>query len=322
MEMGELMAEIELDLFLKVRKFSRIAVAIAIVATFIFAQVIASSDTTWQVVIAVVALAVGIPHGALDHLVTLPKSSPLKMAGFIAIYVVLAVIAVIALLTWNVAGFVGVVIMSAVHFGIGDAAFISEIDRRSADPKPFPRYLYALAAGSLPVVIPLVSDKSAAALERVNPALLNWHHGLNNDLLLWTMLLTAVALLRLVQKRRDAEAIDLVLLYLLAVTAPPLVAFAVYFGCWHAMRHTARLTVVLPRSQKAFADGNSSKAFLGAIWPGVPALIGTFVVAGLIIAFRGGSVSDQFLWITLVVVWALTVPHMAVTARLDRKALS
>ncbi|CAN2185421.1 blh_monoox, beta-carotene 15,15'-monooxygenase, Brp/Blh family [Candidatus Nanopelagicaceae bacterium] len=316
------MAEIELDLFLKVRKFSRFAVGIAIVASFAFAQLIASSDTTWQVVIAVIALAVGIPHGALDHLVTLPKSSPLKMAGFIVIYVAVAVIAVIALLTWNVAGFIGVIIMSAVHFGIGDAAFISEIDRRSAEPKPFPRYLYAIAAGALPVVIPLVSDKSAAALERVNPALLNWHHDLNNDLLLWTMLLTAVTLLRLIQKRRDAEAIDLVLLYLLAVTAPPLVAFAVYFGCWHAMRHTARLTLVLPRSQKAFADGNSSKAFLGAIWPGVPALISTFVVAALIIVFRGGSVSDQFLWVSLVVVWALTVPHMAVTARLDRKALS
>jgi Brp/Blh family beta-carotene 15,15'-monooxygenase len=136
------------------------------------------------------------------------------------------------------------------------------------------------------------------------------------------MLLTAVALLRLIQKRRDAEAIDLVLLYLLAVTAPPLVAFAVYFGCWHAMRHTARLTLVLPRSQKAFADGDSWKAFLGAIWPGLPALVGTFFVAGGIIAFRGGSVSDQFLWVSLVVVWALTVPHMAVTARLDRKALS
>jgi len=316
------MAEIELDLFLKVRKFSRLAVGLAIVASFIFAQVIESSNTTWQVIIALVALAVGIPHGALDHLVTLPKSAPLKMAGFISIYVAVAVLAVLALLTWNVAGFIVVVIMSAVHFGIGDAAFISEIDRRSAEPKPFPRYLYALAAGSLPVVIPLVSDKSAAALERVNPALLNWHHGLNNDLLLWTMLLTAIALLRLVQKRRDGEAIDLVLLYLLAVTAPPLVAFAVYFGCWHAMRHTARLTLVLPRSQKAFAEGNSGKAFLGAIWPGLPALVGTFVVATFIIVFRGDSISDQFLWISLVVVWALTVPHMAVTARLDRKALS
>jgi hypothetical protein len=88
------------------------------------------------------------------------------------------------------------------------------------------------------------------------------------------------------------------------------------------MRHTARLTLVLPRSQKSFAEGNSWKAFLGAIWPGLPALIGTFVIAGIVIALRGDSVSDQFLWITLVIVWALTVPHMAVTARLDRKALS
>jgi len=320
--MGELLAGIELALFQKVRKYSRWAVGIAIAASLIFSQVIESSDNTWQVVIAVIALAVGIPHGALDHLVTLPKSSAVKMAGFITVYVAVAVIAVILLLTWNVVGFIFVVAMSAVHFGIGDAAFISEMDRRSFKSKPFPRYLYAAAGGALPVVIPLVSDKSSAALERVNASLINWHQGFNDELLLLTLVIFAIALLRLLQKRRISDAIDLSLLYLLALTAPPLVAFAVYFGCWHAMRHTARLTLVLPRSQKAFAEGRSTDAFLSAIWPGLPALIGTFVVAGIVIAFRGGSVSDQFLWITLVIVWALTVPHMAVTARLDRKALN
>ena len=316
------MAEIELDLLLKVRKYSRFAVAIAIVLSFIFAQLIEDASITWQVVIALVALAIGIPHGALDHLVTLPRSSAKKMTLFIVIYVAVAVAAVIALLTWNVFGFIFVVIMSAVHFGIGDAAFISEIDRRSENPKRFQKYLYASAAGTLPVVIPLVSDKSTSALEKINPALINWHQGLNNDLLLWTMLLTAFALLRLVQKRRDGEAIDLVLLYLLAVTAPPLVAFAVYFGCWHAMRHTARLTLTLPSSQEAFAAGDEKKAFLRAVLPGTPALVGTFIVAALIVLLRGDSLDDQFLWVSLVVVWALTVPHMAVTARLDRKALS
>lgn len=316
------MAEIELDLLLKVRKYSRFAVAIAIVLSFIFAQLIEDASITWQVVIALVALAIGIPHGALDHLVTLPRSSAKKMALFIVLYLAVAVAAVIALLTWNVFGFIFVVIMSAVHFGIGDAAFISEIDRRSENPKRFQKYLYASAAGTLPVVIPLVSDKSTSALEKVNPALINWHQGLNNDLLLWTMLLTAFALLRLVQKRRDGEAIDLVLLYLLAVTAPPLVAFAVYFGCWHAMRHTARLTLTLPSSQEAFAAGDEKKAFLRAVLPGTPALVGTFIVAALIVLLRGDSLDDQFLWVSLVVVWALTVPHMAVTARLDRKALS
>jgi beta-carotene 15,15'-dioxygenase len=320
--MGELVAGIELALFQKVRKYSRWAVGIAIAASLIFSQVIESSDNTWQVVIAVIALAVGIPHGALDHLVTLPKSSAVKMAGFITLYVAVAVIAVILLLTWNVGGFIFVVAMSAVHFGIGDAAFISEIDRRSSYTNRFPRFSYAAAGGSLPVVIPLVSEKSSAALERVNSSLINWHQGFNDELLLLSLVIFAIALLRLLQKRRISDGIDLSLLYLLALTAPPLVAFAVYFGCWHAMRHTARLTLVLPRSQKAFAEGRSTDALLSAIWPGLPALIGTFVVAGIVIAFRGGSVSDQFLWITLVIVWALTVPHMAVTARLDRKALN
>ena len=316
------MPDLELELFLKVRKFSRFAIGFAIVISFIFAQLIESSDITWQVVVALIALAVGIPHGALDHLVTLPRTSAAKMAAFILIYVAVAIAAVVALLTWNVIGFIGVVVMSAVHFGIGDAAFISEIDRRSSDQKPFQKYLYASAAGTLPVVIPLVSEKSNSALEKVNPQLLDWHQGLNNDLMLWTMVLTAIVLLRLVQKRRDGEAIDLVLLYLLAVTAPPLVAFAVYFGCWHAMRHTARLTLTLPSSQAAFAERNIKRAFIKAVLPGTPALIGTFVVAAAIVIFRGDSLDDQFLWVTLVVVWALTVPHMAVTARLDRKALS
>ncbi len=320
--MGELVGGIELALFQKVRKYSRWAVGIAIAASLIFSQVIESSENTWQVVIALIALAIGIPHGALDHLVTLPKSSAVKMAGFITVYVAVAVIAVILLLTWNVVGFIFVVAMSAVHFGIGDAAFISEIDRRSSYTTRFPRFSYAAAGGSLPVVIPLVSENSSAALERVNPVLVNWHQGFNDELLLLTLFIFAIALLRLLQKRRISDAIDLSLLYLLALTAPPLVAFAVYFGCWHAMRHTARLTLVLPRSQKAFAEGRSTDALLSAIWPGLPALIGTFVVAGIVIAFRGGSVSDQFLWITLVIVWALTVPHMAVTARLDRKALN
>jgi len=316
------MREIELDLLLKVRKYSRYAVGVAIVLSFAFARIIEESEITWQVLIALIALAIGIPHGALDHLVTLPRSNFKKMALFITLYVAVAVLAVIALLTWNVVGFILVVVMSAVHFGIGDAAFISEIDRRGEETKRFQKYLYATAAGTLPVVIPLVSDKSTSALEKVNPALVDWHQGLNNDLLLWVMLITAFALLRLVQRRRDGEAIDLVLLYLLAVTAPPLVAFAVYFGCWHAMRHTARLTLTLPSSQEAFTNGSAKRAFIRAVLPGTPALVGTFVIAALIVLLRGDSLDDQFLWVSLVVVWALTVPHMAVTARLDRKALN
>jgi Brp/Blh family beta-carotene 15,15'-monooxygenase len=121
--------------------------------------------------------------------------------------------------------------------------------------------------------------------------------------------------------KRYREALDLTLLLVLAHFAPPLIAFAIYFGCWHAMRHTARLTLSLPRSIENLNQGSLRNAFSHAVIPGLPALIGTFVVAGLM-ALSGQDFSDEFFWMALVVVWALTVPHMLVTAKLDRAALT
>jgi hypothetical protein len=58
-----------------------------------------------------------------------------------------------------------------------------------------------------------------------------------------------------------------------------------------------------------------------AIVPGLPALFGTLIFVLVLAAFARESISDKFLWLTLVTIWALTVPHMLVTARLDRAAL-
>jgi hypothetical protein len=87
------------------------------------------------------------------------------------------------------------------------------------------------------------------------------------------------------------------------------------------MRHTARLTLSLPGCIESLDQGSNRKAFSQAVIPGLPALIGTFFVAAML-AISKQSFSDDFFWMALVVVWALTVPHMAVTAKLDRAALT
>jgi Brp/Blh family beta-carotene 15,15'-monooxygenase len=315
------MQENAVALFKRVRLFSSIAAALGILLTLIFSELLNASSMGWQVVIAVIALAIGIPHGALDHLVTLPKAQPKKMAIFIAIYVAVAVVAVIGILQFNTIGFIIVLFMSAIHFGIGDAAFISEIDRRSHPQRKLNRWFYIPAAGFTPVFIPLVNSASTEALASVNPALINWHQGLDSQILLLVTSFTVAAIAVMAFSKRYREVLDLTLLLLLAHFAPPLIAFAVYFGCWHAMRHTARLTISLPRSIENLTQGMPRKAFSNAVIPGLPALIGTFVVAG-IMALSGRDFSDEFFWMALVVVWALTVPHMVVTAKLDRAALT
>jgi hypothetical protein len=118
----------KLRTFSTVRTASSLAAAIGIALSLVFSSWLGADSLNWQVVIAVLALAVGIPHGSLDHLVTLPKSKPVLMALFIAIYVAIALVAIWAILQWNVYGFIAVVLMSATQFGIGDSAFIAELD--------------------------------------------------------------------------------------------------------------------------------------------------------------------------------------------------
>jgi Brp/Blh family beta-carotene 15,15'-monooxygenase len=311
----------EVKLFEGIRNFSSVAILAGIILSLIFSQVLGESSMQWQVVIAITALAIGIPHGALDHLVTLPKSRPLVMAGFIAVYVLIAIVAVIAIIEFNVVGFIFVLVMSAVHFGIGDAAFISELDRRQPVAVRLPRAIYALSSGSIPVLIPLVNSASTDALAQVNPSLIDWHQGYDQEILTVVITIACISIARLIVRKRIREAVDIGLLLALALLTPPLIAFALYFGCWHAMRHTARLTLSLESSQRAYESGNIRSAFLKAVIPGIPALVGTFLIAA-ILAIGGQEFSDDFFWMALVVVWALTVPHMAVTAKLDRNALT
>lgn len=292
----------------------------AIVASLIASQLIGSKDLTWQVAIALFALAVGIPHGALDHFVTVPRTNKKSMFVFIFVYVLVACAAVLAILKWNVLGFQIVVLMSLVHFGVGDSAFLNELDRlKEKTSYRLPTPFVVLAFGSIPVVLPLINSLSTSALAQVNTNLVNWHQGFDESLRAIVLVLFIVAVAALVITKRFRDVIDLLLLTALAVLTPPLIAFAVYFGCWHAMRHTARLTLVLPESLSAFEQGNALKAFWSAVLPGTPALIGAFILAAGLWIY--GNVDKSFFWFVLTIVWALTVPHMIVTAKLDRKAL-
>ena len=312
----------KLRTFSRVRTFSSGAVALAIALSLSFSSWLGSDSLNWQVALAVVALAVGIPHGALDHLVTLPKAKPIKMALFIAIYVAIALAAIWAILQWNVWGFIAVVLMSATHFGIGDSAFISELDHlQKRDGNRLPVWAYASAGGALPVVIPLVNSRSTEALEKVNQNLVNWHYGYTAEIQWAVAILATISLLVLLSRKRYRDSVDIALLAVLASLTPPLVAFAVYFGCWHAMRHTARLSSLLPASIAAYEESNSGAAFRKAVIPGLPALFGTLIFVLLLAGFSRDDITDQFLWLTLVTIWALTVPHMIVTAKLDRAAL-
>ena len=303
------------------RTLSSMAALITVLATLILSRVLDVQSMHWQVVIATVALAAGIPHGALDHLVARPVGNGSTLSSFVVRYVLTAIVALVAILLFNVIGFVFVLVMSAVHFGTGDAAFVAEINKRITAPTKHHAYIYAVPAGLLPIVVPLTKSTSENALNEINTNIVRWHGGFDSALLIATALISLAAFIALLATKRNRDAIDIALLTLLGIIAPPLISFAVYFGCWHAVRHTARLTLMLPSSQRAFTRGSTKSAFWLAIAPGLPALVGALVAAVAIGAFTDFE-GDSLLWTMLSIVWALTVPHMVATARLDREAFN
>jgi Brp/Blh family beta-carotene 15,15'-monooxygenase len=175
------------------RTLSSMAALITVLATLILSRTLNNQSMHWQVVVATVALAAGIPHGALDHLVARPVGNGSTMTGFVVRYVLTAIVSLVAILFFNVIGFVFVLVMSAVHFGSGDAAFIAEIDKRVPPSTKHRAFLYAVPAGLLPIVVPLTKSTSENALNEINTSIVRWHAGFDSALLVATGLISLAA---------------------------------------------------------------------------------------------------------------------------------
>ena len=297
---------------------SRIAVIGAIITFGIFDLISIELPLSGQIVIAVIALLIGIPHGAIDHLITIPRESRVRFITFIIFYILLAVAAGFAIATWNQIGFQLILVISALHFGFGDSAFKSEWnDSRDITKDGFLKVsAYALPAGFLPVILPLTDSRALSALNRINPEIANWSGSINQTLRNITLVLALVGLLLLINKNFQAS-LDLLLLALLSLLAPPLIAFAVYFGCWHAVRHTARLVPKLPKALLRARSTKPVNAFISAVIPGLYAVLGTIALAVGLMLFRPEYFDTGLLWTILVIIWALTIPHMLTTAKFD-----
>jgi beta-carotene 15,15'-dioxygenase len=303
-------------------QFSRVTAAIAVLlfAGLQFTKIEISISA--QAVLAVIALAIGIPHGAIDHLITIPRDSTGRFIVFIVIYTLIAIVAALAIAQWNLVGFQLVVLMSALHFGFGDSAYANET-RAAAEKSGYSNLVlasYAIPAGFLPVVLPLTDKRTLDVLQELNPTLINWAGTFTELLRNSTLVIAIFSILLLITTKNKSLAVDLVLLLALSFFAPPLVAFAVYFGFWHAIRHTARLVPKLPSAMQKVSTGNPLASFFAAVVPGLYAILGIFLLGIFFVARGTTELSSDFLWVILVIIWALTVPHMATTAKFDLRA--
>ena len=278
-----------------------------------------------QLLILVVGFLIGLPHGAVDHLV--PFWTGWVRRSLLSMLVVLLGYVSVAVLTWAGLHWAGALVLplllvvSVLHFGAGDLMADHDDD---PDGRPLPGgalVVGVLARGGPVVAGPLLvwpaqADRALAAvqLDFTLPAL--WVRALLAVVVAACVLAHAVTSLR---TRQHRSALEVVLLALLFVAVPPLAAFGIYFGAWHGLRHTARLVARDPRNHADLAAGRLLRPLRRF---GVSAALPTLVAgvsAAALVHLAGQRAAPTGTVFTVLL--ALTVPHLVVVAALDLAGL-
>lgn len=266
--------------------------------------------------LALLALALGIPHGAADNLTLVHALSWRGWIRLGVVYVSIAATAALLIIAFPAIGFVVVLAITVWHFGTGDVQATAELEGKTPVSGKF-RVLYALALGSAPVLLPLTSPAALSTVVSLEPALASiYSDPIPQVTRVVVLIAIALTLVVLIYRGAFRGAFELITLTILGLVASPFIAFAVYFGFWHAARHTARLALV--------SKGSISWRTLTAVTKiGIPSLLGFIaILVGLAIFMGRDSLTGTVFWIGLAIVWGLTVPHMWFVSRFDRRLLA
>ncbi len=264
----------------------------------------------WALALTLVALLLGVPHGAVDHLALARRLRGTARVAAAVGYLALATASSALVVLLPVPAFIAVIGMSVWHFGSGDVETLEETaGLHHADHAS--RTLHILAAGAVPLLLPLTSPAAGATLALLEPRLTVLMHtpalGVVRGL---TLLIAVTVVAGLAGSGQRRAALELALLVALGLLASPLLAFAVYFAAWHAARHTLRLALD--------PSGQLDPALLRSVLTaGLPSLIVASVAATVAVGF--GRTTSNVFWLALAAVWGLTVPHMLVVADFGRR---
>ncbi|PZF59472.1 beta-carotene 15,15'-monooxygenase [Curtobacterium sp. MCBD17_013] len=281
----------------------------------------------------------GLPHGALDHLVPVrmraTARAPLSVFVVVVAYLVLG--SATAVLWWAapLVGFAGFIALTWFHWGQGDLWVRQSVETR---PASVPLAVGTVVVrGGIPMLVPFVTQPAVYRQVLLDTAGVVRHVPPGDVAAVFqptvrvavgvvfaaTVLLTVLAeacSARAHPAQRRAFGRDLgATLFLVAFFAvvPAVLAVGLYFCLWHALRHIVRLELLDPASASDLRAGRPVRPFLRFArdaWP-VTAIATAMLVA--LALLRRGEGSPLGVYLALIA--ALTVPHVAVVAWMDRR---
>lgn len=300
--------------------WSRKVAAATILITAVTSVIAPSLAQSVAMAIAAIGFLAGVPHGAIDHLLAARIVAGRSLTAVAGVYAAVAV-GVWAALRWaGPAALLIVVAVSAVHFGLGEL----EVSRALTGWRPGALATSAVVvAGCGALILPLARSgeqlQTVATAVSADLARLIGLAAVQVALAVIWLVGAVIAVAASLRSGRGVVALDIVLIGALGLLAPPLTAFAVWFGGWHALRHSARLMTAEPGCAVLLAEGRPRAAIHRlARLAALPTAAALTVVASLIGFTAAATDPSAAVAEVLRVLLALTVPHMVVVFWLDR----
>jgi Brp/Blh family beta-carotene 15,15'-monooxygenase len=296
----------------------------------------------WQILpLALSVLLFGLPHGALDHLVSLGLAKrrlrPAPLAVVLTLYTLIAASVCVLWIVTPLIAAIGFLVLTVYHWGKADLAFEQLRDTTCCSASSrINRFAHGLLRGLLPIGLPLVAHPESASA--FMSTCIGWFQSDASFNYSWVRLplLILICALWLFDTFRICRAsagtryrksrwlvVENVGLAIFFLIVPPLAAVGFYFCGWHGYRHVLRL-----RACRECRQGSATGArvinlsrftrqalpFTLIALAGLPAL-GWFLTA---------NAAEPQSWIALylVLISALTLPHVCVVEWMDFRQFS
>ena len=279
----------------------------------------------------------GLPHGALDHLVPARLGlawgyKPLGLALYLLAYVAVAAL-YLGLWLWQpLVAFGGFLAATVWHWGQGDQRFL-EIFLGRRRPTRWGAWVTLLVRGALPIALPVLAfPTTAESLYAHAAAGLGLGEATLDLASPWlTIPLVSVFAAGLVAYAFNAvraapnaqvlviDAAEVCLLISLFTLVPAYMSVGVYFLFWHSLRHLGRLLILRPRDEAQIARGRWYPPVKRLTLDLLPITFAALCLLGGFYLFNAPRIAslEGFVALYLILISALTKPHLLVVAMMD-----
>lgn len=177
-------------------------------------------------IFGLILITIGIPHGAIDHLISNNKSSSKKFLNFLFNYLGMIILYIIVWIITPKLAFIIFIIMSSYHFG--QTHFFEEIIT-------YRSWLKFIISGAYFLALILFGNFQETR-EIIAPI---FDLSINKESQIFTLTILAVIYLLFQFSMRPIfptrKIIEFLLLSFCLYNSPLLISFIVYFGFWHAL---------------------------------------------------------------------------------------